>query len=308
MCYAGLVNDTGTCSIKVASDLVASPAIASGACSIAIGNDARSIGDKSITLGLGAQVECADGIAIGCGAVSTGECNVIFPPPLVYQWPSISIGKDVCSYNGGIGVGAKICVGGNGVVMGLCNTNVCCAGNIVFGRNNWNCSTSQASTIFGASNTVCANAHEQHVLLGLTNEVDDPINLYGRITAVGTVNCAYSQFATAVGYGNIIYSAGTGGTTVGALNRNYFDGTITLGAGNWANCPGSNGIGYNTRVCANCATAIGYCVHACRANTLTTCELETCVAGCGLIVRTPDNTKSYRIAVDNSGNITTALA
>jgi len=53
---------------------------------------------------------------------------------------------------------------------------------------------------------------------------------------------------------------------------------------------------------------IGYNVSSTRSDVLTTCELETCVAGCGLIVKTPDGLNSYRIAVDNSGNITTALA
>jgi len=305
---AGLVNDTGTCSIKVASDLVASPAIASGACSVAIGNDARSIGDQSITLGLGSQVECANGIAIGCGAISTGECNVIFPPQVVYQWPSISIGKEVCSYNGGIGVGSRICVGGNGVVMGLCNINVCCAGNIVFGTRNYILNNSESTRMFGYYNVVLANGGDQHVLVGSDNEVDDPINQCGRITAVGSANLSYSQFTTAVGYGNINYSGADNSTSVGVYNRNYCPNTTTLGSGNWANCSGSIGIGWSNRVCAKCAIAIGFSVTACRCNTLTTCQLETCVAGCGLIVRTPDNTKSYKIAVDNSGNITTALA
>jgi hypothetical protein len=53
---------------------------------------------------------------------------------------------------------------------------------------------------------------------------------------------------------------------------------------------------------------MGRGVVASRCNTLTAQALESCLAGCGVIVRTPDGLNSYRIAVDNSGNITTALA
>ncbi len=85
-------------------------------------------------------------------------------------------------------------------------------------------------------------------------------------------------------------------------------GAVSIGYGSAACANYSITIGASSKSGATCSVALGFGVCSNRANVVTSCEFESCVAGCGLIVKTPDGTKSYRIAVDNSGNITTALA
>ena len=202
----------------------------------------------------------------------------------------IAIGDcaNACGVSIAMGYGSIACSTG-AVAIGL----EACANNpstIAIGRG--------AKVILGAGSTegialgtsACVTAVE-----GFAMGVGSRASNGGRNTAIGTTARADATIGSSVSIGPsaTVCAVAAYGTAIGAS-------TIIFNQ-----C--ASAIGILSRACADSATAIGAGVHACRAGVTTTCELETCVAGCGVIVKTPNGSASYRIAVDNSGNLTTTL-
>lgn len=149
--------------------------------------------------------------------------------------------------------------------------------------------------------------------------------------AIGSEVWAEGYFAIAVGW--YAEAAGFSATAVGGntVARESF--SVALGYGAFANGERSTALGYNTRVGDSStavaeAAAIGARAEATEdnqgvlgvadgkigpynwlvpGNLKIGNELENEKPGKGIIIKTPDGTKRYRIAVDNSGNVTSTL-
>jgi hypothetical protein len=294
-----LVNTSSANSIAIGCGAVIN---ASSPNSISIGNTVTTEGPSVISIGcnitncpglFGSSVAIGEIINISAvtspeiGQIAIGQCISI------NQGDSIAIGR--CSSvenvhptppivaNGGIAIGKGANVYtcfGPGIAIGT--GTISCFGAIAIGNGN--------QAICQSSIAIQGDARANNSLAIGTSSIttgEGSINIEG-ICAVGedSVNIR----------GNCILglrSIGIGRSTCTDVTSDY-----------------GVAIGYNAEVAGGIsgATAIGFNVRATRSNTVTTRELETCVAGCGLIVKTPDGLNSYRIAVDNSGNITTALA
>jgi hypothetical protein len=326
---AGLVNDTGTCSIKVANDLVSSPAIASGACSIAIGNGSIVCSERSIGIGLSTSIgTCSyNSVVIGCGSFIS---NAISP---YTNSNNVVIGNNAFVTSSGLFASCNVVIGtcanttdSLSVVIGC---GACSAGlsSLAIG---WLAEANSAMSVAigynacvrsGASNAIAIGCQTNRkfgipsIGGGALNSISIGCYASAYCTAISSINIgsaasSYASACYAISIGTLTCAYGSCDIVIGCNSYSHGVGNrkIAIGVSSYVVTNDSIAIGSFTCATCNCAVAIGYNVYACRANTLTTCELETCVAGCGLIVRTPDNTKSYRIAVDNSGNITTALA
>ena len=257
------------------------------------GQAATTLSDSSVAMGLATCVgtSASQSIAIGCGSfISTTTCAG------GHLW-SVAIGSAarVCDGGGANGSYRSIAIGQNATVT--------CNHGIALGFD------SCVNDSYGIAVGVLANAANNAVSIGWSAGPT--------VSGCGTCSVyvgrdAGSNFACTVNIGPSAITNGNQAISIGHVSQNNSSGGISIGH-NSVNTSGSKGITIGENACINnilatCAIAIGYNVLANRASTLTTCELETCVAGCGLIVKTPDGLNSYRIAVDNSGNITTALA
>ena len=122
---SGLVSGTGTDSMKSGDSLTTTPANASGATSIAIGNGAVSQATKNISIGTG-KADQGNTIIIGDAVGSSSSSNVIaigtnYPTALSFRNNSVSVGNEIYPCNGGVhvGHGANHTLGGAADCLGL---------------------------------------------------------------------------------------------------------------------------------------------------------------------------------------------
>ena len=297
---------SNTISIGALSDVLASNGVAIGGStcvapdavfSTVYGAAAASCSANGISIGRSAAIgTCANNaIVIGCSAFVTttstcpaGACGSI----------AIGEGARVCGAGDGLGVTRSIAIGfeacataSRGIAIGYFAKSNCTDGIAI-----------------GLQSQVCGYA-------GLAMAGGDAFGGNSIVIGGSAKTDTNSCFTIAIGHGaGGISSAGNScnsviiGRCAGVNNISQCHIAIGLEAG--ANLLATNGVSIGTFAAAHAdkALAFGYNVVGSRPNVLTTCEFESCVQGCGLIVKTPDGLNSYRIAVDNSGNLTTALA
>jgi len=317
---------TGDCSVTIGCG-----SAARGTGSVAIGHDSETFTgvQDSVSIGRSNGVAHNQSVALGCcnfiGLIcGTGTSNIgIGAVNCVEGSYNISIGSNNCvTCESAIAIGSQACAllddtygffdCTGSIAIGKCAVG--CQGGISMGF----CATSQGQSIsIGNVSKACTGAiaignyteacNNQSVVIGPSAYVTATAGSAVKIGHQGYIEGGF--YGTAVGYNARVCSIVGAGTAIGASSR--VDGGATAGTsvGFSANTNGcfSVALGAYARADADESLALGYCVTANRASTLTTCELETCVAGKGLIVKTPDGLNSYRIAVDNSGNLTTTL-
>jgi hypothetical protein len=105
----GLVNGTGTSSLKQKDGLTTTPATASGTNSIAIGNNANASGDDSVCIGdIAGNTTTLRSISIGKhGQVVGNQIVVIGSATFTAGNGGIAIGHETAAYNGGIVLGGN---------------------------------------------------------------------------------------------------------------------------------------------------------------------------------------------------------
>jgi PIN domain nuclease of toxin-antitoxin system len=279
---------------------------------------------KSISIGCYATSHCDATASINIGAAAGSYACGCY---------ATSIGFD--SKSGGrcdIVVGCSAWGAGNGANKMAIGTDSYAANNFSLALGTFTCATNNGSIALGAySRSAATNS----VAIGYNANVTGTNGI-----AIGCGACAETR-TVAIGCNSGPTTVGTGiaSVYVGDGARGNWNSAIAIGESAIINghcaiaigcnsqtnsyegisighrakvIAGDDGIAIGKNACVNdithsCAIAIGVNVCSTRANTLTTCELETCVAGKGLIVKTPDGIRSYRIAVDNSGNLTTTL-
>jgi len=101
----GLVNGTGTNSLKSADNLTTTAAVSSNTNSIALGNGAKASGSNSITIGTSTMPSGNNSINIGLHYNSADNVINIGNGAYTYQANGISIGQSSGSQNGGIVLG-----------------------------------------------------------------------------------------------------------------------------------------------------------------------------------------------------------
>lgn len=285
---AGLESGTGTDSMQSAASLTTVAANAGGTCAIALGNNALA--------------NCPDSIAIGTGACAN---------PLFGTNGSITIGKSATTARGNV-----VVIGNNSSAS---DTNSTVIGTCSLGQNNH-------ATVVGYQS--CANSCS--VAIGNIAQANGASSI-----ALGDGACATGPGSIALGLTAKATDA-LGGVAIGRLAQNPSRGGVAIG--NDARTPSANfaiSIGYSARgggidsisigqlanAAQGCsislgksssasaaeAVAIGCGVTAAKACTVTVKALETCVAGEGVIMTTPDGTAQYKITVDNSGNLVSTL-
>ena len=125
------------------------------------------------------------------------------------------------------------------------------------------------------------------IAIGFNTQVFDA----ARINAIAIGNSArVAQCSIAIGPGTTGVSVGN--VSIGFAARvDTGTGAIAIGCVSYANADG--------------AVALGRGVCATRANYTTSCAFEACVAGQGIVVKSPDGLTTLGIGIDNSGNIVT---
>ena len=214
---AGLVSGTGNNSMKSADSLTSTPAVASGNCSIAIGNGACATGDCSVAYGRSAISTGCRSIALGSGARATGVV-------------SLAIGD---------------------------NTEALANGSISIGRAIQKPSAAVRSITIAAPDSAFNWGSKQKGARAIQIGITDSGN----------------RFA---------------------------DDSVAVGDLSWNSQDGAVAIGSSARGCATNAVALGRCVTAAKADTVTVKELETCVAGGGIYLTTPDGLNQPKLTVNDS--------
>ena len=326
---------TGDCSVTIGCG-----SAARGTGSVAIGHDSETNTgvQDSVSIGRFNGVAHNQSVALGCcnfiGLIcGTGTSNIgIGAVNCVEGNYNISIGSNNCAMNDcSIAIGRLSCVTNNfSIAMGNQSS---ASGACAIAMGNAALVTCNDGIAIGLSPQVTAfraiaigretiASGNSNVAIGYLSQATGALNSFAignqavssaeSAFAFGPVSRATCPYAISLGFAagfqfgdatNGIYigkCAGTVPTSTAAI-------AIGCNSGSGFVAPYAINLGVLTRATAACAIAIGYNVCANRANVLTTCELETCVAGCGLIVKTPNGLSSYRIAVDNSGNLTTTL-
>jgi hypothetical protein len=200
----GLVNGTGTSSLKNADALVTTPANASSACSIAIGNGA---------------IACDPGdVAIGNGAIAIGE------PDLSLGGSAISIGNGCAQRGRSINIGYDNSRAFNtSVTVGGCNTFQPGSNNVIIGYNNGgsgepqfnthigtqqNCITGKCVTTIG---NCISRINAANTAIGACLNACDRVG----VTLIGFAHTSDSACSTIIGYCNTIGASLAGAAIIG---------------------------------------------------------------------------------------------
>ena len=239
----GLVNGTGTDSIK--SDLTSIPATASGTNSIAIGKGAQATNTNSISIGTGNNTRSYS-IAIGDGLNGLGDQNIQIGKSLYGSSTNgeIQIGQDLSTGSGSISIGNntyngqanraggqksvtigqsnRLNQGNNSVIIGQGNesSNTSSLGTVVMGRAHILSTSGTYNTILGGTGVNISGASAGNVVIGQNTKT-----LNG-----STVN------STFIGGDNFLTSSGSFHTLVGGETNSIIDttdhGTIVGGSSN----------------------------------------------------------------------------
>jgi len=288
---AGLENGTGSSSLQSAASLTTTAANASGTTSIALGNDAvasntnaiaignnvDALSNSAVSIGSGiTEVNSASGVHIGCGVNNTGSEN------------GIAIGK-----------AALLGIGDNAISIGS-TTQANSASSVSIGVAS--CVASVSTNGIAIGNTASARVAPDTIAIGRANDAyADSASIPGAI-AVGYGAAAHNG-GVSIGYGTGGWYAGV---AIGCNASSNLAG-CTVAIGNCARVSDNQhycamAIGAFTATGAAQAVALGAGVTASKACTVTVKELETCVAGGGITMKSANSTE-YKLTVANDGSL-----
>jgi hypothetical protein len=203
----GLVNGTGTSSLKQKNGLTTTNATASGTNSIAIGNAAGASGTGTISIGTG-SVSGSNTIGIGNNINSIGNAGVGIGSALYANGQfSIQIGNDLAASTGSVVIGATSrATGTNSITIGSSNDQ----------------NIGVESSILGYNNQI-SNRTFASVLYDLGGSYN---NIFASNSFIGfrTTNRNYNSILG--GDSNIIISSGNSNTIIGGVS-NTISGTTS---------------------------------------------------------------------------------
>jgi hypothetical protein len=303
-CIENIIIGNTSCSINECGITVGHSSINDGGNSIAIGNCVQVSSDVivpfpanvgQIAIGMCSSVNEPD-------AISIGRCSCVCTTPPGFIAGSMAIGKGANVYT----------TTGPGISIGMDSKS--CNGATVLGHAAWGTginstsisgySVGQSSINIGGTPVVYGSFGDSSIAIGINSSTCVGANCS---IVIGGNSFVCTGVTHAVAIGRSAIAAGFASVSLGCA-QSCSSYNISIGLLAKSHCLHGQAYGCLAQACEYGAIAMGRGVVASRCNTLTTKELETCIAGCGLIVKTPDGLNSYRIAVDNSGNITTALA
>jgi len=232
----GLVNGTGTNSLKSADNLTTTAAVSSNTNSIALGNGAKASGSNSITIGTTSVNSGNNSINIGLHYNSADNVINIGNGAYTYQANGISIGQSSGSQQGGIVLGNSSRAGktgsltfgnnnehnqgnysvsiGNEVRNGIAPNYYGAEYSVAIGHNHkleGNTENGQNySTILGGSGNVLTGNTTNVVLLGLNN-----------FTSPATDNTTYLNKLVGIGNSTIVNTRGTTNTETASSLSNF---------------------------------------------------------------------------------------
>ena len=262
---AGLVSGTGADSLKNADSLVTNAATAAGPGSIALGDGATVAG-------------AFNGIAIGCSASTVTNGTAVGPLAETTGNQATAIGIRACADDQAVAIGRQSVASGlSSVSIGDDNdATAACA--IAIGR------TASATQVNGIAIGNAANARCNSISIGAGSVSTALCGI-----AIGWNACS-NAFAESLAIGeSACASGGSGASAVGRCAK---------ATGN-----SSTAVGREACSTATGAVALGCGVTAAKAETVTVKELETCVAGGGIYLTTPDGLAQPKLTVDNSSNL-----
>ena len=228
----GLVNGTGTSSLKQQDGLTTTPATASGTNSIAIGNGVGAAGTNSVAIGGNAATNGDDAVSIGntygfpisANAVSIGRHPGLGAGLIVSIGSSgsvsgnfsIGIGHDIAATNGGIVLGSSSRAGANNITLG--------------NSNDWN--LGEYCSILGYNNEI-ANFFYGPVLYSNGGTYNNIFSNNSKIGFSGVTN--YTGNTIIGGNNNVILADGSNNTIIGGGGNSITgntSGTTLLGISN----------------------------------------------------------------------------
>lgn len=270
---AGLVSGTGTDSMQSDASLTTTAANASGACSIALGNNARANATTSIAIGCG-WAFATDAISIGGGSVYRDGAIHIGASGKGDGLNGVAIGTgaiaDGGSVGGDIAIGLNSCSKATSAISIGANSDAHGIKSIAIGDTSY--ATGQEDVIIGNA-AVSELSNKGGTALGSNTCVDDGAVALGRNAQATGVH------AIAIGGQCNLFSTTGGANATGIA-------AIAIGNGSTASASGS--------------VALGNLVTAAKTNTVTVKELETCVAGGGITMKSPNGTE-YKLTVSDAG-------
>jgi len=260
---AGLVPGTGTNSMKNDDALVATPAVASGTRSIALGNNACSAGTNSIAIGFNSRAlntSCNNDFALAIGsnvctdAADTASivigCNLSFCGGGLTSRPVVVMGNDMSgtAFGSVVAFGAHNTLNFSVAVFGHDNNvgqsthvsgiaNATGNDNVVIGTSNNTFSKDSVVALGKSNQTKSCNS----VVLGVNNSILDCAGTGQHNTIIGWCNTNPSNVAnpmscdTVVGYLNIACGNNFGNSILGMCNTIGSFYSVAVGCGNLVN-------------------------------------------------------------------------
>lgn len=158
----GLVNGTGTSSLKQKDGLTTTPATAAGNCSIAIGNNINAENNNTTALGNGLKSAACNVVMIGCNIEQSGSTK---PNQIKIGFDMVDDYADAgsCIINIGSYGASERQPAGPSIMMGFNNNGGRGGNHIILGNNNPRASSSSISI----GNNNCG--WDNNVIVGFTN-------------------------------------------------------------------------------------------------------------------------------------------
>jgi len=270
-----LVQGTNISLVQSGSDITITAA-GGGAAGLVNGTGADSLqSDSSLTTNP-ANANGDKSIAIGDGVTSNLAC-------------SISIGNNITSINRSVAIGSNLTTGNGGAVIISANTA---------SENN-----SGRGIIIGSSASITGWAELIAIGCGALMCGGD----YGGV-AIGCEAKSFVGDGVAIGKGaQVRRGFQKGGVAISRGACSDANGGISIGKSACVAITATCGIsiGFDSSTTGVNGVALGYNVAATRADTVTSCQFEACVAGQGIVVTSPDGLTTLGIGIDNSGNVVT---
>jgi len=303
------------CQVNLGGGVAIGRLAASGTNSVGVGNVAKGCGDSSVAVGFDAVASATEAVALGANVDATKACTVTvkeletcvagggiyLTTPDGLAQPKLTVNNSSELLIGGNPVGGG---GAAGLESGTGTDSMQSAASL----------TTTAADASGECSIALGNgavATNSSIALGRGASTTN----FGAV-AIGCNACAISGIKGSVAIGkntcapfNGSLALGDGTETIGvhaisigqcavASAHSVAIGRLAAGLGDF-----SIAIGRNACASIGCAVAIGCGVTAAKANTVTVKELETCVAGGGVYLTTPDGLAQPKLTVNNSSEL-----
>lgn len=206
---------------------------------------------------------------------------------------SIALGNNARALGGNhIAIGKNACAGGNSSAVAIGNdARSCQQDTVAIGL----CARADAQRSIAIGRAACTLNSNLGIAIGNYSRTCANVAIQIGSAALNVNGGAKSLSSIAIGSGNRTAIAnGEGAIALGGNDPSSScmraDGTCAIA------------IGYIACSLANGAVALGYNVTANKVDTVTVRELETCVAGGGITMKSPNGTE-YKLTVDDAGSL-----